>query len=162
MLLKSTLSIVTLGALLSFAACSDDKKKAVEPVVAASAATETPAAPPPAAADLKTDPIYFGFDDYTLNSDAQSKLTMMADALKASKSAAIQIQGHCDERGTIEYNLALGERRAQSVKNFLGQLGVEAARLSTISFGEEKPVAQGHTEDAWSKNRRAEFAITKN
>lgn len=160
MLLKSTLSIVTLGAVLSFAACSDDKKQAVEPTAPAAAAAETPAAPPPAAAELKSDPIYFGFDDYTLNSDAQNKLTAMAEALKANKSAAVQIQGHCDERGTIEYNLALGERRAQSVKNFLSQLGVEAARLSTISYGEEKPVAQGHAEDAWSQNRRAEFAIT--
>ena len=82
--------------------------------------------------------------------------------MKSSKSAVIQIEGHCDERGTVEYNLALGERRAQSVKNFLTQLGVEGARLSTISYGEEKPVVQGHTEDAWAKNRRAEFVATKN
>lgn len=161
MLLKTTLSAVTLAAVLSFSACSDDKK-AVEPVAPTGAASETPAAPPTPAANLSTDPIYFGFDDYTLSSDSQAKLTAMAEALKANKSAAIQIQGHCDERGTIEYNLALGERRAQSVKNFLTQLGVEGARLSTISYGEEKPVAEGHTEDAWSKNRRAEFAITQN
>lgn len=162
MLLKTTLTVATLGAVLTFAACSNDKP-ATDPVAPTEAAAETPAAPPaPPAGDLKTDPIYFGFDDYTLNADAQAKLTAMADALKASKSAAIQIQGHCDERGTIEYNLALGERRAQSVKNFLSQLGVESARLSTISFGEEKPVAEGHSEDAWSKNRRAEFAVTQN
>jgi peptidoglycan-associated lipoprotein len=86
----------------------------------------------------------------------------MAEAMKASKSAAIQIEGHCDERGTVEYNLALGERRAQSVKNFLSQLGVDGARLSTISYGEEKPVVQGHSEDAWAKNRRAEFVVTNN
>jgi peptidoglycan-associated lipoprotein len=86
----------------------------------------------------------------------------MAEGMKANKGAVIQIEGHCDERGTVEYNLALGERRAQSVKNFLTQLGVEAARLSTISYGEEKPVVQGHAEDAWVKNRRAEFVVTKN
>jgi peptidoglycan-associated lipoprotein len=113
-------------------------------------------------AELSNAPIYFGFDDYTLSPEAQSTLTAMAEALKANKSAVVQIEGHCDERGTVEYNLALGERRAQSVKNFMAQLGVEGARLSTISYGEEKPVVQGHTEEAWAKNRRAEFVVTKN
>lgn len=161
MLLKSTLSIATLTVFLGLAACSDDKKAPVEPT--APTAAEVPATPPaPVAADLKTEPVFFGFDDYTISGEAQTKLTAMAEALKANKSAVIQIEGHCDERGTIEYNLALGERRAQSVKNFLTQLGVEAARLSTISYGEEKPVAQGHSEDAWAKNRRAEFVLTKN
>jgi peptidoglycan-associated lipoprotein len=163
MLLKSTLSITALLLVLG-TSCTDDKKKIEEPV-AASAATETPAAPSgdvPVSTELKTAPIYFGFDDYTLSPEAQSTLTAMAEAMKASKSAAIQIEGHCDERGTVEYNLALGERRAQSVKNFLSQLGVDGARLSTISYGEEKPVVQGHSEDAWAKNRRAEFVVTNN
>ena len=162
MLLKSSLSIATLAFALAISSCNDEKK-AAEPVAPATAA-ETPAAPPAApapAAELKTEPVYFAFDDYTLNTESQAKLTAMADALKANKAAVVQIEGHCDERGTVEYNLALGERRAQSVKNFLTQLGVEAARLPTISYGEEKPVAQGHSEDAWSKNRRAEFVITK-
>jgi peptidoglycan-associated lipoprotein len=160
MLLKSTLTAVVIT--LGLTSCTDDKKKAAEPV--APVATETPAAPADSGynADLKTTPIYFGFDDYTLTSEAQSTLTAMAEGMKASKSAVIQIEGHCDERGTVEYNLALGERRAQSVKNFLTQLGVEAARLSTISYGEEKPVSQGHAEDSWAKNRRAEFVVTKN
>ena len=160
MLLKSTLTAVVIT--LGLNSCTDDKKKAAEPV--APVATETPAAPADSGsnADLKTTPIYFGFDDYTLTSEAQSTLTAMAEGMKASKSAVIQIEGHCDERGTVEYNLALGERRAQSVKNFLTQLGVEAARLSTISYGEEKPVSQGHAEDSWAKNRRAEFVVTKN
>lgn len=162
MLLKSTLSVATLTVVLALASCSDDKKAPVEPVKPTAAEAPATPPPPPPSTELKTEPVYFGFDDYTLNSDAQSKLTAMADAMKANKSAVVQIEGHCDERGTIEYNLALGERRAQSVKNFLTQLGVEGARLSTISYGEEKPVAQGHTEDAWSKNRRAEFVLTKN
>lgn len=161
MLLKSTFSVATLVVVLAIASCNDDKKAPTEPVKPTAA--EAPATPPPPpAAELRTEPVYFGFDEYTLSSDAQGKLTAMAEALKANKSAVIQIEGHCDERGTIEYNLALGERRAQSVKNFLTTLGVEAARLSTISYGEEKPVAQGHTEDAWAKNRRAEFVVTKN
>lgn len=162
MLLKSTLSITALLLVLG-TSCTDDKKKAAEPVSASAAGSETPAAPSgDSSSELKTAPIYFGFDDYTLSPEAQSTLTAMAEGLKAHKSAVIQIEGHCDERGTVEYNLALGERRAQSVKNFLSQLGVEGARLSTISYGEEKPVVQGHTEDAWAKNRRAEFVVTKN
>jgi peptidoglycan-associated lipoprotein len=162
MLLKSTLSITALLLVLG-TSCTDDKKKAAEPVSASAAGGETPAAPSgDSSAELRTAPIYFGFDDYTLSPEAQSTLTAMAEGLKAQKSAVIQIEGHCDERGTVEYNLALGERRAQSVKNFLSQLGVEGARLSTISYGEEKPVVQGHTEDAWAKNRRAEFVVTKN
>jgi peptidoglycan-associated lipoprotein len=160
MLLKSTLTAVVIT--LGLSSCTDDKKKAAEPVAPVS--TENAATPTDtsANAELKTTPIYFGFDDYTLTSEAQSTLTAMAEGMKSSKSAVIQIEGHCDERGTVEYNLALGERRAQSVKNFLTQLGVEAARLSTISYGEEKPVVQGHAEDAWAKNRRAEFVVTKN
>ena len=97
---------------------------------------------------------------YTLNMDAQSRLQGMADHLKNAQNAVVQIEGHCDERGSIEYNLALGERRAQSVKNYLVQLGIDAARLSTISYGEEKPATDGHDETAWSKNRRAEFTIS--
>ena len=163
MLLKSFFTLTALIIALGLNSCSDDKKKPAEPVAASASAenAETPASPS-AGADLKATAIYFGFDDYTLNSEAQSTLTAMAEGLKANKSAAVQIEGHCDERGTVEYNLALGERRAQSVKNFLSQLGVESARLSTISYGEEKPVVQGHSEDAWIKNRRAEFVITKN
>lgn len=164
MLLKSTFSATALLILLGMSACTDDKKKGEEPVAATAAPSETPAAPtsPTPSAEISTTPIYFGFDDYTVGPEAQSALTAMAEALKANKSAVIQIEGHCDERGTVEYNLALGERRAQSVKNFLSQLGIEPARLSTISYGEEKPVVQGHTEEAWAKNRRAEFVVTKN
>jgi peptidoglycan-associated lipoprotein len=166
MFLKSALPLAAVVIALSAGSCTDDKKKATEPVAPTAGATEAPAevpaSPSSSAASLTSTTIYFGFDDYTLNSEAQSTLTAMAEGLKANKSAAVQIQGHCDERGTVEYNLALGERRAQSVKNFLSQLGVESGRLSTISYGEEKPVVQGHTEDAWVKNRRAEFVITGN
>ena len=165
MFLKSLLPLAAVVVALVVGACTDDKKKsATDPVgpTAGSEATETPAAPSGSVADLKSTPIYFGFDDYTLNSESQGTLTALAEGLKASKNAVVQIEGHCDERGTVEYNLALGERRAQSVKNFLSQLGVESSRLSTISYGEEKPVVQGHTEDAWLKNRRAEFVITGN
>ena len=161
MFLKSSLLLSVVIASMSLNSCTDDKKKVVEPVAAST--TETPVAPvADTGANLVTTPIYFGFDDYTLTSEAQSTLTAMGEALKANKSAVVQIEGHCDERGTVEYNLALGERRAQSVKNFLTQQGVEGARLSTISYGEEKAVVPGHTESEWVKNRRAEFVVTKN
>ncbi len=161
MFLKSSLLLSVVIASMSLNSCTDDKKKVVEPVAAPT--TETPVAPvADTSANLVTTPIYFGFDDYTLTSEAQSTLSAMSEALKANKSAVVQIEGHCDERGTVEYNLALGERRAQSVKNFLTQQGVEGARLSTISYGEEKAVVPGHTESEWVKNRRAEFVVTKN
>ena len=160
MFLKPALTAVVIA--LGLSSCTDDKKNAAEPVSPSSTESAAATLDSSATGELKTTPIYFGFDDYTLTSEAQSTLTAMAEGMKATKSAVIQIEGHCDERGTVEYNLALGERRAQSVKNFLTQLGVEAARLSTISYGEEKPVVQGHAEDAWAKNRRAEFIVTKN
>ena len=73
----------------------------------------------------------------------------------------IKIEGHCDERGTVEYNLGLGDRRAMSVKNYLIDLGISADRIETISYGKERPVDPGHNEDAWAKNRRAEFRVIK-
>ena len=168
MFLKTLLPFAAVVVALATGSCTDDKKKPTEPVSPTALTTtpegaEAPASPSGSAVtDLKATTIYFGFDDYTLNADAQGTLTTLAEGLKGNKNAVVQIEGHCDERGTVEYNLALGERRAQSVKNFLSQLGVEGSRLSTISYGEEKPVVQGHTEDAWIKNRRAEFVITGN
>lgn len=161
MLLKSkhALAVIALALGLATVGCADDEPKVEEPVTPT--ATEEPAAtPPPAATSFAPETVYFAFDDYTLNMDAQGSLQKMADQLKNSQGSVVQIEGHCDERGSIEYNLALGERRAQSVKNYLTQLGIDAARLSTISYGEEKPATDGHDETAWSKNRRAEFTIS--
>jgi peptidoglycan-associated lipoprotein len=165
MLMKKTkhaLAVATL--LLGFGTfgCTDDEPKPEEPVQpAAQAEPAKKPEPAPAPAEVfapKT--VYFAFDDYSLNGDAQSNLQGLADHLKKTQTAVVQIEGHCDERGSVEYNLALGERRAQSVKNYLVQLGVEASRLSTISYGEEKPAVEGHDEAAWAKNRRAEFTLT--
>ena len=159
---KSILAVVALAVGLASTACTDDEEKTEEPVQPS--VTEEPAPPPepPPVENFVPETAYFAFDDYTLNMDAQNKLQGLADHLKASQNAVVQIEGHCDERGSIEYNLALGERRAQSVKNYLVQLGVDPARLSTISYGEEKPAAEGHDESAWGQNRRAEFTITNN
>jgi peptidoglycan-associated lipoprotein len=155
-LVLATAFVVTVSTI----SCTDDEKK-TEEAVQPSATAESDV-PPVASGSLTAETVYFAFDDYTLNQDAQSKLNSFAEGLKSSQGAAVQIEGHCDERGSIEYNLALGERRANSVKNYLVRLGVDPARLSTISYGEEKPRADGHDESAWSQNRRAEFVVSGN
>jgi peptidoglycan-associated lipoprotein len=102
-------------------------------------------------------PVYFDFDKSSLRPDATEQLNKNADDMKKHTEFIYQIAGHCDERGTQEYNLALGERRALAVRDYLISVGVPAARLVTISYGEEKPADPGHDEAAWAKNRRAEF-----
>ncbi len=107
--------------------------------------------------DLKT--VFFAFDSFTLGGEARSQLKDNAKWLKDNASASIQIEGHCDERGTTEYNLALGERRANAAKSYLKKLGIDSSRVSTISYGKERPLDAGHDESAWSKNRRAAFVV---
>jgi peptidoglycan-associated lipoprotein len=103
--------------------------------------------------------VYFSFDSSELSEDARAILEEKAAWLSENKDAKISIEGHCDERGTTQYNLALGERRAESAKTYLVALGVDGSRISTISYGEERPAVEGSGEDVWSKNRRAEFVI---
>lgn len=105
--------------------------------------------------------IYFEFDSIRLAPDAQEILTQKADWLRANPAATVTIEGHCDNRGTNEYNLALGEGRAQSAKAFLVDLGIDPSRLNTISYGEERPLDNAQTEEAWSKNRRDHFVINE-
>ncbi len=103
--------------------------------------------------------IYFAFDDSTLSSAAQAVLREKAAFMNSYPDIDVVIEGHCDERGTAEYNIALGERRAESAKKFLMNLGISGSRLTTISYGEEKPAAMGQNEEAWAKNRRAHFEV---
>jgi peptidoglycan-associated lipoprotein len=103
--------------------------------------------------------IYFDFDRYDLGPDAMEILRASAKVLLKYPGVKIQIEGHCDERGTREYNLALGERRANSARQYLMSLNVPGDRISTISYGHEKPIDPGHDEGAWAKNRRAHFVI---
>lgn len=103
--------------------------------------------------------IRFDFDKSFIREDAKPTLTKVADYLKKNAGAKLTIEGHCDERGTAEYNMALGDRRADSARKYLVSLGVPAGALSTISFGKEKPLDPGHTEEAWAKNRRAHFVL---
>ena len=104
-------------------------------------------------------PIYFDFDKYDIRAADAEVLTANAEWLKAHPEALVLIQGHCDERGTDEYNLALGERRARSARNFLISYGVAADRITILSFGEERPVCTEKTEACWAKNRRDVFLI---
>ena len=103
--------------------------------------------------------IYFDFDQSTLTPEAQGILKAKAEFMRMNPGIKVTIEGHADERGTNEYNLALGDRRANSAKGFLISLGVSNARLNTISYGEEKPIVSGQTEAAWGKNRRCNFSI---
>jgi peptidoglycan-associated lipoprotein len=111
--------------------------------------------------DIFSEKIYFEFDRYDLSAKARTILKKIAAALRANPSSSIDIAGHCDERGTIEYNLALGERRARSAEKFLKDLGISGDRISTVSYGEERPVDTSTTEEAWAKNRRNEFTLIK-
>ncbi len=103
--------------------------------------------------------VYFEFDKSSLDSMAQDVLSRKSDWMRDNPDVVVSIEGHCDERGTNEYNLALGEKRAESTKTFLVDLGIDAYRISTVSYGEERPVDDGHSEESWAKNRRAHFII---
>jgi peptidoglycan-associated lipoprotein len=106
-------------------------------------------------------PIYFAFDSYKLDSAATSTLKANTEWLKANPATKFIIEGNCDERGTNEYNMVLGQSRARAALNFFRNAGIDASRMSTISYGEERPVDPGHTEEAWAKNRRDAFRISQ-
>jgi peptidoglycan-associated lipoprotein len=103
--------------------------------------------------------VYFPFNSSTLRVNAINSLDINADVLKKFPSLRVQVEGHCDERGSVQYNLALGEKRAQSIKDYLVASGVSADRIATISYGKERPISLEHNEMSWSKNRRGNFVI---
>jgi peptidoglycan-associated lipoprotein len=137
------------------------EKVAAEPIKEAPISKEETVAPAPAVQEQTLTRIYFDFDSYVLTKDARDILASDAELLLKKISGKVTIEGHCDERGSDEYNLALGEKRAKAAMNYLVTLGVSADRLSVISYGKEKPLDPGHDESAWAKNRRAEFVVTK-
>ncbi len=137
-------------------------KEAPVAPVAAAPATQPAAAPGVAVTEEKLsqfDDVRFDFDKSVVKEDGRKTCQAVADYLKKNPKAKLLIEGHCDERGTAEYNMALGERRATAVMTYLVSLGVSKANLSTISFGKEKPLDPGHNEEAWAKNRRAHFVL---
>jgi len=101
--------------------------------------------------------VYFDYDRSDVRADQRDRIATDAEIFRRWADWPVSIEGHCDERGTVEYNLALGERRALAAKQALVAAGIEGARLSTVSYGEERPADPGHDETAWGKNRRAEF-----
>jgi peptidoglycan-associated lipoprotein len=187
--MKRRLTTLTIAALLGlvvlpFAAC---KKKppttsadARPPVTAAKPSGETPVAPPPKAApssDVEVTEVlamdieslnkkgylsdaFFDYDQSDLREDARSVLAGDAQWLKKHSTVQVLIEGHCDERGTAAYNLALGDRRANAAKEYLISLGIDASRLRTVSYGKERPFCTENSESCWQKNRRAHLVIT--
>ena len=177
MTMRPILSSMTLVALILtflFVGCAKE-----EPPPPTTEAPPRPAAPPPppppppaptpppgpsisqqAFQEFQNQDINFDFDQYDLRTDARTILDRKASFLNQNGSVRVQIEGHCDERGTNEYNMALGERRANAAKQYLTTAGISAGRLSTISYGEERPLDPGHSEAAWARNRRAHFVIT--
>ncbi len=171
--LRPVLMIVLVAGVTLLAGCA---KKAVEkpptpatppPAPTAPAPAPTPAPTPPApaptpspassasASDLQ--PAFFDYDSDALRDDARSALDRDAKLLRDNPGLKIVIEGHCDERGTVEYNQALGERRAKAARDYLAQAGIDAGRMKMISYGKERPFADGHDETAWAQNRRAHF-----
>ncbi|MFW5791989.1 MAG: peptidoglycan-associated lipoprotein Pal, partial [Desulfohalobiaceae bacterium] len=105
------------------------------------------------------EPVYFAFDSFEISQEARGKLERKANVLKQHQDLSLVIEGHCDERGTEEYNLALGERRARAAYEYLILLGVDSGRMQIISYGEERPADTDSNEAAWSRNRRCEFKV---
>ena len=147
------------------AGCSSTPKETASSSDTGATTTTTaiePAITPGSSEDLIInvgDRVFFEYDSHELTSDAQDLIHDQASWLKQYGDVTITVEGHCDERGTREYNIALGERRAQAMKNYLIGLGVVANRISTISYGKERPAVLGSTDAAWSQNRRAVAAV---
>lgn len=150
-------------------------KKAVTPIettpvppVTARDTTTPPPPPPPTpvttvpSGGVKSEdfqPALFDFDSYALREDARAALDKDAGLLRSNAGVNVTVEGHCDERGTAEYNQALGEKRAQAARDYLVAAGISASRLQTVSYGKEQPIDPGHDEAAWAKNRRAQLTV---
>lgn len=162
--------VLTLAVLMILPACAKKEAPPVEEDI--TPAEEVPPPPPPPVVEeepavieeeelesLVLEDIFFDFDKYSIKSEFKGVLDANAELLMLHSEAILVIEGHCDERGTAEYNLALGEKRAKAVIDYYLAYGVDADRLSMISYGEERPFEYGHDEDAWTMNRRAHMVI---
>jgi peptidoglycan-associated lipoprotein len=119
----------------------------------------TPTPAPASQAAVQLEPAFFDFDSYALRDDARAALDRNAQTLRGQADLKITIEGHCDERGTVEYNQALGEKRAQAARDYLVAAGIDGGRIQILSYGKERPFASGHDESAWSQNRRAQLVV---
>jgi peptidoglycan-associated lipoprotein len=158
--------VIVLVLMLVLPSCAKKQMAPVEEVPEPVEEVVPPPPPPPVKEEpvdieaqemqrLVLDDVFFDFDKYDIKPEYKKVLTVNAEALLKYPKMRLLIEGHCDERGTNEYNLALGEKRAKAVLDFYTAYGVPASRLSMVSYGEERPFAMGHTEEAWAKNRRA-------
>ncbi len=166
--MKTSFALKAAGVIgLAILAASCASNKATGPDVVANENGDTSAAGlgnvvPGSQGDLESNVghrVFFGYDQYSLSAQAQTTLQRQAEFLKQYPGANIQLSGNCDERGTREYNLALGARRAEAARSYLVSLGVDASRISTLSYGKERPIDARSTEDAWSLNRNATTTI---
>ncbi len=164
--MKKIAIMMTVASAMALAACAKKAPETLPPVVEPTSSPQTPTPTPPQGPQPGTqahfkqtmsgrDVIYFDTDRYNIDSQDQVALQAQAQYLLQYSNARATIEGHADERGTREYNLALGERRANAAKNYLVSLGVPTTRLNTVSYGKERPAAVGATEQAWAQNRRA-------
>jgi peptidoglycan-associated lipoprotein len=131
---------------------AEEASVAEEPIASSPAPPSAPALQPLSVAD-----VYFDFDQFSIRSDAQTVLETNAQALQQDRGDKIMIEGHCDERGTLAYNLVLGERRANAAQRYLQELGVPASHIERVSYGKERPFCTEHSEACWQSNRRAHF-----
>ncbi|MDD3642336.1 MAG: peptidoglycan-associated lipoprotein Pal [Candidatus Krumholzibacteria bacterium] len=158
---------VALAALMVLPACSKKEAPPVEQEIAPVEEIVPPPPPPPVVEEpavkelepIVLQDVFFDYDKFSIRNEFKKVLEANAELLLAREGAKLHIEGHCDERGTNEYNLALGEKRAKAVMDFYVAYGVPAARLSMISYGEERPFDRGHDEAAWAKNRRAHMVV---
>ena len=163
--MNKTAMLLATAALIGLAGCAKKPPKQLPPAPPSETTTTTPPVaenngPTPGSradfvAQAGSDTVHFATDSSDIDAEATSILTKQAAWLAKFPNVRVTIEGHCDERGTREYNLALGDRRANSAKNFLVNAGVNAARISVISYGKERPVATGSDEESWAQNRRA-------
>ncbi|MCD6460915.1 peptidoglycan-associated lipoprotein Pal [bacterium] len=156
------LSILLIAALTALAGCqSKPKGKAVKSDIPLTTIPSGTFVDPPDEFKFVFQPILFDFDRSSIRTDMKQSLSQVAQWMSVHSKVLLRLEGHCDERGTEEYNLALGERRALAVRELLVAKGVTAERLTTISYGEERPANSEHNEFAWAENRRVEFKLAQ-
>ena len=175
-------SLLLLGVVaVSMTACTCAKPKPTPPPAVKAAPTPVPTPAPVKEPEVKAPPVekvedlgdlekmnkagylkdsFFDFDKFDIRTDQRDRLAADAEWLKKYPKVRVTVEGHCDERGTANYNMALGEKRASAVKDYLASLGIEPARIDIKSYGKERPFEKGHNEEAWAQNRRGHFVIT--
>lgn len=163
MTIKKTTAMVAAIAMLAVGACSKKAPETLPPVPEGTGGTDTgsgtggiiPGSQQDFVNSVSSDRIFFGFDQFNVDAEDQATLASQAQWLQRNPAVRVLLEGHADERGTRDYNIALGERRANAAKNYLASLGIDPSRIEVISYGKERPAELGSTEDAYAKNRRA-------